>query len=286
MFASLSAALALLSAAQAPSPPLSTSVNLCNATPVTVAFAVTRPAAPGVTTQRGWFNVEPGACLSGAIGTGRGGVAGVHALSGSFYWPGDGGDGDGGTRQCVAAGAMDRPTRTAPCAASEREAVFAPVPIETAGRGYLIEHTVRCRDLSAPDAALCELGERDAQGFAALVRRIEACNGRSAPMRVAVAADGRDGGWRVDGWDSLAPDSCAVVWRGSPSSGTVFVRAEFDGDERDGTMDDIAFCTPAGEGRFSATATPGAQSCPDGWQPLGYRPVMFGPNTEQVTVYD
>ncbi|MEQ8433088.1 MAG: DUF1036 domain-containing protein [Oceanicaulis sp.] len=286
MFASLSASLALFAAAQAPSPPLSTSVNLCNETPVTVAFAVTRPAAPGVTTQRGWFNVEPGACLSGAIGTGRGGVASVHARSGSFFWPGDSGDGSGGTRQCVAAGAMDRPARTPPCAEFEREAVFAPVPVAAQGRRYLIEHTVRCRDLDAPDAALCASGERDAQGFAALVRRIEACNARSAPMRVAVAADRQDGAWRVEGWDSLAPDSCAIVWRGRPSSGSVFVRAEFDGDERDGALEDIAFCTPAGQSRFSAPAAPGAQSCPDGAAALDYRPVMFGPNTEQVTVYD
>lgn len=281
MFASLSAALALFAAAQAPTPPLSTSVNLCNETPVTVAFAVTRPTAPGVTTQRGWFNVEPGACLSGAIGTGSGGVAGVHARSGSFDWPGE-----GGTRQCVAAGAMDRPARTPPCTASEREAVFAAAPIEAQGRRYLIEHTVRCGDISASDAAFCERGARDAQGFAALVRRIEACNPGPGPMRVAVAADRLGGAWRVDGWESVAPDSCAVVWRGQPSSGTVFVRAEFGDQERDGTLDDIAFCTPAGEDSFAATATPAAQTCPDGANALDYRPVLFGPNTEQVTVYD
>ena len=276
--------LALLAAAllaQAPSAPMPTSVELCNETPARAAFAVTRPTGPGLSTQRAWFNVAPGECLSGAIGTGRAGEAQIHARSGSFRWPAE-----GGAPQCVAAPGMDRPVEAPPCAAGEQETGYLTVPVsEEAGR-YRIRHTIRCEDLSGADAALCARGVSGADGFAALVREVEACNTTDASMRVAAAAQLRGEGWRVEGWADVAPQACTVVWRGQPEGDLVFVRAEFAGVREDGTVQDIAFCTPDADGDFQAPATPGAQACAEGETALAYRPVSFGANTERVTIYD
>ncbi|MEQ8404650.1 MAG: DUF1036 domain-containing protein [Oceanicaulis sp.] len=276
MFAAFFAHFALVAAGQA-SPPMPTVVNLCNETPATVAFMVARPTGRGLHTQRGWFNVAPGECLAGGIGDGRGGEALVHARSGSFSWPSQ-----SAIQHCVSEGGMDRMARSAPCAEPERAAPVREVRVEDRRSSYLIEHTVRCRDLPADEAVMCEAGQRERDGFAALVRTLEVCNTGPTPLRALGAGEaGAPGSVALSRWAALEPESCAPVWRGQTRARVAYVRVESAG-ESPWADDDARFCVPESgepEGRRVADSA----ACGPGERLLAFRAVNFGPGVSKFT---
>ncbi|MGJ3232991.1 MAG: DUF1036 domain-containing protein [Oceanicaulis sp.] len=276
MLAPLLAALSAAFAAGA-SPPMPTVVNLCNETPVNVAYMVARPTGRGLHTQRGWFTVAPGECLSGAIGDGRAGEAFVHARSGSFVWPPE-----GPARQCVSEGGMSRAARTPPCDEAEREAPVASVAVFDRRNSYLIEHTARCRDLPAGAAALCESGLRAPDGFAELVRTLEICNTGGSPLRAIGAGEaGAPGSVVLSAWTVLEAGACAPVWRGQTRSRTAYVRVESRG-EAPWAEDDARLCVPAQGEAAGRRAAPGAACAADD-RALAFRAVEFGADVSTFT---
>lgn len=213
-----------LMTAQPMSAPLPVVAELCNDTPARVAFAVVRPGSGADQVQRGWFTVEAGQCLEGAIGQGRGGQAHVHAYSGAYVWPASGPE----TRFCTPAVSHERGAAgSSECAEGERALPYAPARVESRGNHRRLSFRVGCADLNAEDARLCSLGLRGEDGFAERVRTLEVCNITSADDRVAVVSSDPEGSdWRVTPWTVTPAGECTPVWRGLTPSRTLYVTSE------------------------------------------------------------
>jgi uncharacterized membrane protein len=254
--------------------------ELCNSTPVRVAFTVNFPAGARSERRRGWLVVEPGACSGGSIGQTTGGTALIHAMSGGLGWPSEG----AGEQRCAPASSHESIAARPPCHDGERSFAVASVPLEDRGNHYRLDHTVSCADLSAAERPFCTAGRTDAQGFAERIRSLEICNRDSGALAIAVAGETLDGAVRVEGWRGLEPCQCSTVWRGLTRDGVVYAHTRGSG-EAVGAWTYPHFCVSA-EGAFEreAAAPAGEAQCPDGLEARPFRPVEFGPNVSRMTL--
>ncbi|KAA5802301.1 DUF1036 domain-containing protein [Alkalicaulis satelles] len=242
-----------------------TLVTLCNETPARAAFSVVRPGDDGAEIQRGWFTVEPGACLEGNIGLGRAGQAQVHARSGSFVWPAQ-----GGAALCVPAGSHDGPVTHPPCAQTWREAQFALVTTGWRENRHHVRYEINCRDLPGDDAALCLEGRAGPDGHAARLRELTVCNRSSASLRAAVAGETQArSGQNVTGWQNVAPGECMSVWRQFPYGPELYLRVEHEADDMMAAGESAYVCMP--EGWTARAHGVGRGECPE----AGHVPVRF-----------
>ena len=274
------AALALI-AAQPAGAPQPLVVSLCNDTPARAAFAVVRRTTPRARVQRGWFSVEAGACLEGAIGTSLGGTALVHAYSGSYRWPADGGE----ETLCTPGRSHDAFPAAPPCAEDAREAGFMSVETDVLPGRYRLEHRISCADLAPEEAELCALGRRDADGFAELVRVVEVCNAADAgATAVAVAGETAEAdGWRVEGWRGVTPGACEPVWRGLSAGGVVYVHTAGLG-EAVRTEAFQTFCVDPETAFTRRAEAPGETACADGLRAAPFRPLRFDEGVSRLSL--
>lgn len=248
----------VISALQPASQPLPVVAEFCNDTNARVAFAVVRPGRGADQVQRGWFTVEAGQCLEGAIGEGRGGQAHVHAYSGAYVWPASGPQ----TRFCTPAASHERsaPAGEA-CSDAERARPYTAVRLEDRGTHRALRHRVGCDDLGAEDARLCALGLRGQDGFAERVRVLEVCNITRSQDRVAViTADPAGSGWQVTPWIAAPAGECTPVWRGLTPSRTAYVTSQAGlpvGERGDAER---SFCLDPETGT-AVSADAGAEAC-------------------------
>ncbi|MEO1038964.1 MAG: DUF1036 domain-containing protein [Pseudomonadota bacterium] len=277
----LAAILLSLSAALA-QPPGPFIVELCNETPARAAFTLVRPISPSAEVQRGWFTVEPGDCLQGGVGQAMGARAWAHARSGDFIWPA----GDAARSFCTPANSHDGPPAAAPCSASARQAGHDVISVQMRGGVRHVRYAISCDALAPSDAALCVLGRRDAQGFAAPVRELEVCNRADGPLRVAVAGQAGAGpALSVSGWRMLEPGRCQTLWRGFSDERRAYLRAVRPGGQAVQDMDAVTLCADAGAdfNRIAERADE-TQCAQPGLEPLRFRSVLFGEGVSRLTV--
>lgn len=244
---------------QPSSQPLPVVAELCNDTSARVAFAVVRPGSGADQVQRGWFTVEAGQCLEGAIGQGRGGQAYVHAYSGAYVWPASG----PASLFCTPAVSHERGAAgSTECAEGERALPYAPAINESRGNHRRLSFRVGCADLNAEDARLCSLGLRGEDGFAERVRTLEVCNITSGDDRIAVVSSDPEGAeWQVSPWTLTPAGECTPVWRGLTPSRTLYVASEAGlpaGERGDAEQ---SFCIDPDTG-LAVHADAGTQACP------------------------
>jgi uncharacterized membrane protein len=255
-------------------------VNLCNETPARIAYSVVYPAGARAQRRRGWLTVEPGACLSGAIGNTTGGEAFVHAMSGEYRWP----SGDAGLLSCLPANSHDSLASTPPCNTGERQVALQAVSMQALRGRYQLDHTAFCSDLPASDQRWCETGRRDAQGFAEAVRTLQVCNQTPHDVRLAVAGEAPSGaGRRVEGWTALASGRCVEAWRGLSRENAVYVHSAGP-VPMDAEADFARHCVVAGADFQRAVSAENQSSCADGETLVGFRPVRFGSNVSRMTL--
>ncbi len=265
----------LLSITQPAGPPEPLVVELCNTTPSRVAFSVVYPGATVTHRRRGWLTVEPNDCLSGAIGTSVGGDAYVHAISGEYRWPADGGD----ISSCIPPNAHDSLAEAPACQQGLRETRFERVPLTDRRGRYELSHSVSCADLIGSDIETCRTGRRDRDGFAEPVRTLEVCNFSTGAVEVATAAEARGGaGRQITGWTSIeGGGQCARVWRGLSVHPEVYLHIRGDVPFRAGP-EPARHCVPI-EGDFDLViGSVGESECADGQTGLAFRAVRFAPN--------
>lgn len=257
MTVTLLASLAVL-ALQPASQPLPVVAEFCNDTSARVAYAVVRPGRGADQVQRGWFTVEAGQCLEGAIGQGRGGQAYVHAYSGAYVWPASGLQ----TRFCTPAISHERNAAAeGACADGERARPYAPVRLEERGTHRALRFRVGCDGLGAEDARLCALGLRGEDGFAERVRVLEVCNITRTEDQVAViASDPESAGWQVTPWAAAPAGECTPVWRGLAPSRTVYVTSQTDTPAGERGDAERTFCIDPATGTAVA-ADAGSETC-------------------------
>jgi len=254
--------------------------ELCNDTPVRVAFTVSYPAGARSERRRGWLVVEPGACSGGSIGQTTGGTAHVHAMSGGYGWPSD----TGGEQRCAPPSSHDDIAAQPPCRSGERAFPVAPAPLENRGTHHRLEVRVACADLAGADRALCETGRRDGQGFAERVRTLEICNRDRSAVAMAVAGEALDGSVEVEGWIGIEPGQCRTAWRGLSAQGVVYAHTRGSG-QAVGAEGYPRFCVSPDEGFSRVAASPqGEAACPQGLQSRAFRPVRFGANVSLMSL--
>lgn len=253
--------------------------ELCNDTPATVAFAVARSSAGAGQVQRGWFSVEPGQCLEGAIGNGRGGLAYVHAFSGGYNWPAR----EPHMAFCTPARTHERAVGSSSCADDERALDYAPVQMDSHGTHHTLSYRVECEALPAEDAALCALGLRDQTGFAERVRRLEVCNMSGRDDRVAIAAPSPTGSsWQISDWIDLPNDACEIVWRGLLPDRSVYVASEAGLPVGDRGSYAQSFCV--GERAQTVSGAQLDDCVPGSGQSREFGQAQFSPRSSRFTV--
>lgn len=278
MIAPLLLALAL----QQPSldPPGDAMVRLCNQTHVLVGFSIVAPSAGGSPVQKGWFNVEPGACLEGRIGETAGGTAHVHARSGTWTWPGPQ-EAVSRTRYCVAPGSHETVASRPPCAGSRREADFARVEMARAGRRYTISYTVSCAAFAA-EAGLCRESPAARDGFALPVRELEICNVTSAPVPVGLLVPGER---RVERWVDIAAQACEIVFRGYPQTSAIEVVTPVDIEDAMPVSTTATLVCAAPHAAEDARVTPRlAGQCGPDRRAFALRSADYGPSTSRFSM--
>lgn len=258
-------------------PPGDAMVELCNDAPFRVGFSVTVPSAAGTPIQKGWFNVEPGACLEGRIGETAGGRALVHARSGTWTWPSPG---ETGEALCVPPGSHEAPARTPPCDANRREARHARVEMSRVGRRYTVEYRVSCAAFGA-EAGLCRESPQAPDGFARPVRELEVCNVTGAPRAVAVMEGGS-----VSRWTEIEAGACTIIERGYPDANRISLLTEMGlsaEEARFATSDADIYCAAPWQDTAPQPVVTG-QGCADWAVPMALRHADFGPSTSRFTV--
>lgn len=253
--------------------------ELCNDTPATVAFAVARPSAGAGQVQRGWFSVEPGQCLEGGIGNGRGGLAYVHAFSGGYSWPVSAPN----TSFCTPARNHERAVGSASCSDDERALRYAPVQMDSHGTHHSVSYRVGCQTLAAEDATLCALGLRDQTGFAERVRQLEVCNMSGRDDRVAIAAPNPAGeNWQISDWVDLPNTACEIVWRGLVPDRSVYVTSELGSPVGDRGDYARSFCVAATA--QTVAGEPSDTCVPQSGQLREFGQAQFSPRSSRFTV--
>lgn len=262
-------------------------VDLCNETPVVVAYSVNFPAASGSEIQRGWFNVPPGDCLEGRIGATSGGQALIHVRSGSWVWPVE----ENGPRQstrCVPPASHEMAARTPPCGNTMREVSHVRVGLEAYGRQYRLSYSVSCSDLGE-DASLCRSARPDRDGFAQVVRETRLCNVTDKPVLVAELASPPRSSARVETWHRVEAGQCRAAFRDMRSPGQYYFLTpliDIEGGELFAAGSD-AFCVAPTEGLPESDARRASGlSCPEGTLPYILRTAEFGRQTSlfEITV--
>jgi len=256
--------------------------ELCNDTPARVAFAVARPSAGAGQVQRGWFTVEPGQCLEGAIGNGRGGLAHVHAFSGSYRWPASGPT----APYCTPARTHDRAVQGTNCSDDERALQYSPVPMASQSTHHTLTYRVGCEDLNAEDAMLCALGLQAQDGFAELVRELEVCNMSGADDRLAIAAPDPSGSsWQISEWVDLPSGACEFVWRGVVPQRTLFITSEEGLPVGERGPSEQSFCYAVEHAGSQTVSGPASDSCASDDQVLtAFGEVRFSLRSSRFTV--
>lgn len=253
-------------------------VELCNDTPARVAYSISYPAGARSRRQRGWLTVEPGQCLEGSIGNTTGGTAHVHAMSGSYRWPRR----ETGALVCAPANSHDGIAQTPPCSAPQREVAASPIEIRPSRQHYTLEARVRCQDLSAEDAMLCETGLTDDLGFAELVRSVEACNYTDDVVPVAVVGQTANRAWEVSGWFDVAGGECSQVWRGHSSQALAYIHAPIMSLVRRETGV-LTFCVDEDASFNRLIDVLGENQCPDGTVMRDFRQLRFSRQVDRLT---
>ncbi len=255
-------------------------VNLCNETPVRVAYSVVYPSGPRSERRRGWLTVEPGDCLSGAIGNSTGGTAFVHAMSGEYRWPAEGAD----YSSCLPGNEHDSLAQSPPCSGATRETGFAEVSLSSLPGRYRMDHTVACSDLQGSDSSWCATGRRDRSGFAEPVRTFAVCNQTANTYRVALAAEAPGvSGRRVEGWTEIPSAECVEMWRGLTSEGVVFAYSQgpIPMDREAG----FAMHCIEPDADFARDVPRASEAtCEPGQTRVGFRPVRYGDNVSRMTL--
>lgn len=261
-------------------------VNLCNETPVTVAYTVSYTSGAGLDIQRGWFNVPPRDCLNGRIGATSGGLAYVHVRSGTFEWPAS--DSPGRLQAwCVPPASHESPARVPPCNSSTREASHIPVGLERSGRQYRLDYTVTCEGLG-DDAGLCRSSRPGRDGFAQPVRELRVCNIRDVDVLVGELSGLPRSTATVANWHEIQAGQCRAVFRDMREPGSYYFLtplADIQGGEFFSSSSE-AYCVSLGEAGLpedSARQATGP-SCPVDSVPYILRTAEFGRMTSQFEI--
>ena len=255
-------------------------VNLCNETPTRVAYSVVYPSGPTSRRRRGWLTVEPGQCLSGAIGNTTGGEALVHAMSGEYRWP----SGEGDAQSCLPGNAHDSAAVAPPCPDGTRATSFETTSLAALRGRYELNHTISCDQLGRGDRNWCETGRTDGLGFAEAIRSLEVCNFSLEAVVVATAGeDASTPRYRVQGWTPLEAGQCADVWRGLTRQNVVYVHGA-GSMPFEATANAREFCVSQ-QGDFDRVASvDGDASCSDGERLATFRAVEFGRNVSRMSL--
>jgi len=256
--------------------------ELCNDTPARVAFAVVRPDAGAGQVQRGWFTVEPGQCLEGAIGNGRAGMAYVHAFSGGYRWPAN----PPHSPFCTPARTHERAVGGPDCSESERALTYASVHLDTHATHHVLSYRVSCEELDAQDAQMCRAGLLASDGFAEPVRTLEICNMSGSDDRIAVASPDIAGeGWRITEWMDIPVRACADAWRDLAPDRSVYVvsaNGSFVGARGESAR---SFCFAAQADATDSVVEPDASgACTQGGVLTEFGRASFSPRASRFTL--
>jgi uncharacterized membrane protein len=267
-----------IASAQAPRDVL---LNVCNDTGFTIAAASAYRTSPAETrTLRSWFQIEPGACLEGALNNVVGDSLDLHVMSGIWQWPAGLSD----ATYCLPANATFSLAGTTPCPEALEPRGFRRLEIvASAHRGVgQVNYRIRCIDLDAADANLCVGAPRDAQGLALPVREVEVCNNGVDVGRVAAIGQDAAGVFDAIHWRDIPAGQCAIVYRGFPADGRIWrfhYRSNAPGNHICLTGEDGEVPT---EDQLVRSAAACAQHAGDA---VPYRELFFGPRTRRNTSY-
>lgn len=196
-------------------------MRLCNDAPFAVGVAAAYNTTPGGGRRaEGWFRVEAGDCLEGALHGVAGDRMGLAAFSGTWQWPA----GEAAFSHCLPAhsfntGVLDAP----PCADTVREIAFTSRPIRPFRAEWgVVDWRVGCADFGE-DADTCLGSPVERDGYSAPVRELQVCGPSLEGGLVALAEPVDANTWRVRGWMALEADSCVVVYSGFPNGDRVYV---------------------------------------------------------------